>query len=107
LGGAIVSIHSSILVEDTIFERNNGDFGAAIYAQENNISTNNSKFIYNRAFSKGGVLDVDSCSIHIAVCNFSGNTAEDKGGIIMIMTSGSSFHIADSSHLVIMLLFTM
>ena len=28
-------------------------------------------------------------------CSFSGNIAEDSGGVIM--TSGSSFHIADSS----------
>ena len=66
-GGAIVSFHSSILVKDTIFERNNAEFGAAIYAQESNISTNNSKFTYNRAFYEGGVLDVDSCTVHIAV----------------------------------------
>ena len=94
-GGAIVSFHSSIVMKDTIFEGNNAEFGAAIYAQESNISVNNSRFIYNRAFSGGGVLDVDSCSIHIAVCSFSGNIAEDSGGVIM--TSGSSFHIADSS----------
>ena len=94
-GGAIVSFHSSILVKDTIFERNNAEFGGAIYAQESNISTYNSKFTYNRAFYEGGVLDVDSCSIHIAVCCFSSNIAEYSGGVVM--TSGSSFHIADSS----------
>ena len=54
-------------MKDTIFERNNAEFGAAIYAKESNISINNSKFIYNRAFSEGGVLDVDSCTVHIAV----------------------------------------
>ena len=81
-GGAIVSFHSSILVKDTIFKRNNAKFGAAIYAQESNISTNNSKFIYNRAFSEGGVLDVDSCSIHIAVCSFSGNIADSKTQVV-------------------------
>ena len=94
-GGAIVSFHSSIWVEDTIFKRNSADFGAAIYAKESNISTNNSKFLYNTAFYEGGVLDVNSCSIHIAVCIFSGNRAGDTGGVIM--TSGSSFHITDSS----------
>ena len=43
------------------------NLGQLFYAQENNISINNSKFIYNRAFSEGGVLDVDSCTVHIAV----------------------------------------
>ena len=52
------------------------------------FATNNCKFIYNRAFSKGGVLDVNSCSIHIAVCSFSGNTARDIGGVITTSSYG-------------------
>ena len=93
-GGVVVAFNSRIWVEDTTFEKNSADIGAVVYGHESNITTYNSNFIYNEAFSQGGALAAYKCLVHIAVCTFSGNGAVEEGGVIL--TTESSFYIADS-----------
>ena len=88
-----MALNSSIWVEDTTFEHNSADVGAVVYGQESNITTYNSNFVYNNAFSQGA-LTAYKCLVDVAVCMFIGNRATDDGSVIF--TSESSFYIADS-----------
>ena len=94
LGGVVIVLNSSIWVEDTTFENNSADFGAVVYGQESTITTYNSNFVCNKAFSQGGALSTYKCLVDVAVCTFIGNRAGDDGSVIF--TNESSFYIADS-----------
>ena len=90
-GGAIVSTHSNVTIDGSVFEGNSAQAGGAIFAeQQSNITITNSTFVGNQATALqshqycyfGGVLyngDHEYFSVIIANNTFTDNSAYDGG----------------------------
>ena len=121
-GGALYIANSSVMIDDTKFDSNRAQLGAAIAVIDGKISIRNSQFVNNNAMSdiskdisfgvillfesetnidnstfihnKGGVLAAKSSRLHVARSTYSHNIAHCGG---VIFTSGSSFKITNST----------
>ena len=99
-GGAIVSTHSNVTINGSVFEGNSAQAGGAIFAeQQSNITIINSTFVGNQAtalqshqycYFGGGVLYSDDGSfVTIQDSTFERNTAHWLGGVMATGLHGS------------------
>ena len=112
VGGALIISHSTLNIDNCLFERNAANIGGAIFSEfESNITIRNSNFISNQAtgcndprFCIGGALFIEGTS-KMSVFNscFQNNTSDENGGIayvfnatFIILKSNISNNIADS-----------
>ena len=115
-GGAIVSNHSNVTIDGSVFEGNSAQAGGALFAeQQSNITIINSTFVGNQAtalqshqycYFGGGVLySDDGSSVTIQNSTFEHNTAHWLGGVMAtglhdnnIITISNSNFISNSAN---------
>ena len=106
-GGAIVSNHSNVTINCSVFEGNSAQAGGAIFAeQESNITIINSTFVGNQAtalqshqyyYFGGGVLcSDDGSSVTIQDSMFERNTAHWLGAVVATSLYGSIIVVTNS-----------
>ena len=106
-GGAIVSTHSNVIIDGSVFEGNSAQAGGAIFAeQQSNITIINSTFVGNQAtalqshqycYFGGGVLySDDGSSVTIQDSMLERNTAHWLGGVVATSLHGSVIVITNS-----------
>ena len=106
-GGAIVSTHSNVTIDGSVFEGNSAQAGGAIFVeQQSNITIINSTFMWNQAtalqshqycYFGGGVLySNDGSSVTIQNSTFERNTAHWLGGVMATSLHGSVIVITNS-----------
>jgi predicted outer membrane repeat protein len=95
-GCAIALDHSSVLLRNTIFEKNRGYAGGAIKATQSRfvLPIRGMRFIDNRATgATGGAIFADSSEMNIGDCFFKNNTAAVAGGAVSAM-NGSKVNVS-------------
>ena len=108
-GGAIASVHSNVTITESLFNGNYAQVGGAIFSElYSNITIINSIFVGNRAilmssgidnkcFAGGAVLYARSGSaVAVHSSEFNSNTAEWRGGVILINSDNVAIKINDS-----------
>ena len=106
-GGAIVSTHSNVTIDSSVFEGNSAQAGGAIFAeQQSNITIINSTFVGNQAtalqshqycYFGGGVLySDDGSSVTIQDSMFKHNTAHWLAGVMETSLHGSIIIVTNS-----------
>ncbi|KAL4505601.1 hypothetical protein ABPG73_004486 [Tetrahymena malaccensis] len=98
--GTIYVLSNSLLVLQSIFQKNVAQYGSALYIQ-NNLSNNNSildskqfnfqitesQFLNNHANMKGGAIFIKQTPLIITSSNFIENLATNQGGAIYLENS--------------------
>ncbi|WP_169805442.1 right-handed parallel beta-helix repeat-containing protein, partial [Methanobrevibacter cuticularis] len=100
-----ISANSTVLIENCTFSGSNGDSGAAIFLYENadNSHIINCRFIDNKAdndddneYTAGGAICINGASnVEIRNSYFSGNTALNNGGALVIRANAQNTKITD------------
>ncbi len=89
VGGAIITSHSTIAINNCMFEENSAHVGGAIFSEHgSNVTISNSEFFSNHAtgctyqFCTGGALLIDGSGIVIVHnSTFKNNTSDQDGGM--------------------------
>ena len=82
-GGAMSSIHSKIIIQQSSFKNNSAGWGGVISAeQESMVIINDTIFYHNACDKYGGIIYSTVSTIVIEASEFNGNTAAELGGIL-------------------------
>ena len=98
-GGAIYNTSSGgggiIEMSDSLFERNDAQFGGAIYNDRGTITLNRVTFSENQTFdagtAAGGAIYTDTGTLNLTDVNFISNVVQDTGGL------GGAIYAKDST----------
>lgn len=73
-------IDSNSVIEDTVFEKNGAENGAAVYMNNSTLTLNDCKFEENESSFGGALVLKNKSALRVVTCNFSRNAAEQNGG---------------------------
>jgi len=90
-GGAVFSRGDGLYVTNTVFERNSGRNGGAIFAIESEVVVRQSIFRNNHAsYQGGGIYLFNPSSAYLIDSTFEWNDAENNGGAIAVSSEEDS-----------------
>ena len=103
VGGAIVSLNSTVVIFDSLFKESKGETVGAVYTVRSNLVITNCNFSYHERFCKyqcfGGALFSDNSGVVISECNFIGNEIRHTN-ISRSITRGGAIGSIDSDILI-------
>jgi hypothetical protein len=77
VGGAVICLHSVVVIFDSVFKESKADLGGAIYTESSYLVIVNCNFFGHKRACKhlciGGAIFSDKSSVVISMCNFVGN----------------------------------
>ncbi len=99
VGGGLLVNRGSAVIESCIFQGNHAGSGGAIYGFDSDLTILNSQFLENRAnvgSRMGGALWIHLQSPEIKGCTFTGNSAGNMGGAVLLSSTQDTM-ITDST----------
>jgi hypothetical protein len=89
-GGAIRSVHASLLLTDSKITASNAQFGGGIYSLAGATQVDYSRLAGNQASFRGGALySIQDTSVNLSSDTFSANSAGLQGGGMVVATANT------------------